>query len=158
MRGLLGEYGVILPQGARRFLVQARDAIAGAELSDLARELFIGTLDELEAVRNPSMGRFRHRSLHVELKDGFRAAATACRLFVSRCRAHGFHNCVVFIGRPITLEILEEWQPVVLEAIFIKIADRERKAVVDADQRRAHPRRDVSAAIRRCRTASLRLP
>jgi transposase len=47
MRGLLGEYGVILPQGARRFLVQARDAIAGAELSDLARELFIGTLDEL---------------------------------------------------------------------------------------------------------------
>jgi transposase len=47
MRGLLGEYGVILPQGARRFLVQARDALAGAELSDLARELFIGTLDEL---------------------------------------------------------------------------------------------------------------
>jgi hypothetical protein len=28
-----------------------------------------------EAVRNPSMGRFRHRSLHVELKDGFRAAS-----------------------------------------------------------------------------------
>ena len=37
MRGLLGEYGVILPQGAWRFLAQARDAIAEAELSDLAR-------------------------------------------------------------------------------------------------------------------------
>ena len=40
MRGLLGEYGVILPQGAWRFLAQAQDAIAGAELSDLTRELF----------------------------------------------------------------------------------------------------------------------
>jgi transposase len=50
MRGLLGEYGVILPQGARRFLAQARDAIAGAELSDLARELFTGMLDELSGL------------------------------------------------------------------------------------------------------------
>jgi transposase len=47
MRGLLGEYGVILPQGARLFLAQARDAIAGAELSDLAHDLFTGMLDEL---------------------------------------------------------------------------------------------------------------
>jgi transposase len=31
MRGLLGEYGVILPQGAWRFLTQAADAIATAE-------------------------------------------------------------------------------------------------------------------------------
>ena len=38
MRGLLGEYGVILPQGAWRFLTQAQDAIAAADLSDLARE------------------------------------------------------------------------------------------------------------------------
>ena len=37
MRGLLGEYGVILPQGAWRFLAQAQDAIAAAELSDLTR-------------------------------------------------------------------------------------------------------------------------
>ncbi len=37
MRGLLGEYGVILPQGAWRFLKQAQDAIAAAELSDFAR-------------------------------------------------------------------------------------------------------------------------
>ena len=43
MRGLLGEYGVILPQGAWRFLAQAQDAIAGAELSDLTRELFADT-------------------------------------------------------------------------------------------------------------------
>lgn len=47
MRGLLGEYGVILPQGARLFLAQARDAIAVAELSDLAHDLFAGMLDEL---------------------------------------------------------------------------------------------------------------
>lgn len=46
-RGLLGEYGVILPQGAWRFLAQARDAIARAELSDLARALFSEMLDDL---------------------------------------------------------------------------------------------------------------
>ncbi len=47
MRGLFGEYGVVLPQGAWRFPTQAHDAIATAELSDLARELFTEMLDEL---------------------------------------------------------------------------------------------------------------
>jgi len=47
IRGLLGEYGVILPQGAWRFLAQANDAIADAELSDFARALFSDMLDEL---------------------------------------------------------------------------------------------------------------
>jgi transposase len=47
MRGLLGEYGIVLPQGAWRFLAQARDAIAEGELSDLARALFSEMLDEL---------------------------------------------------------------------------------------------------------------
>jgi transposase len=50
MRGLLGEYGVILAQGAWRFLAQAADAIAGAELSDLTRELFGDLLEELRAL------------------------------------------------------------------------------------------------------------
>ena len=50
MRGLLGEYGVILPQGAWRFLAQAQDAIAAAELSDLMWELFAETLHELGAL------------------------------------------------------------------------------------------------------------
>jgi len=50
MRGLLGEYGVILPQGAWRFLRQAHDAIAAAEVSDLTRELFTDMLDELRAL------------------------------------------------------------------------------------------------------------
>jgi transposase len=49
-RGLLGEYGVILPQGAWRFLEQARDAIAAAELSDLARGLFSDMLKELDTL------------------------------------------------------------------------------------------------------------
>ena len=50
MRGLLGEYGVILPQGAWRFLTQAADAIATAELSDLTRELIDDLLEELRAI------------------------------------------------------------------------------------------------------------
>jgi len=41
MRGLLGEYGVILPQGAWPLSGSgAGNAIAAAELSDLTRELF----------------------------------------------------------------------------------------------------------------------
>ena len=50
MRGLLGEYGVILPQGAWRFLTQAADAIATAELSDLMRGLFDDLLEELHSL------------------------------------------------------------------------------------------------------------
>ena len=50
MRGLLCEYGVILPQGAWRFLTQAQDAIATAELSDLTRELFDDLLEELRTL------------------------------------------------------------------------------------------------------------
>src|SRR5205823_14970994 len=50
MRGLLGEYGIILPQGAWRFLAQAQDAIADAELSGLARALFSDMLDEAASI------------------------------------------------------------------------------------------------------------
>ena len=46
MRGLLAEYGVILPQGAWRFTTQATTAIEEAELSDLTREIFMDMLDQ----------------------------------------------------------------------------------------------------------------
>ena len=47
-RGLLAEYGVVLPKGARRFEVQAPAAVAQAELSDLARETFADLLNQLD--------------------------------------------------------------------------------------------------------------
>src|SRR5271169_5341606 len=47
-RGLLAEYGIVLPQGPWRFIGQAPDAIAGAELSDLARAIFGELLDQLD--------------------------------------------------------------------------------------------------------------
>lgn len=47
MRGLLGEYGIVLPQGAWRFSAQAQDAIDGGELSENIRELFNDLLKEL---------------------------------------------------------------------------------------------------------------
>lgn len=46
-RGLLAEYGVVLPQGPWRFAAQAPAAIAEADLSDLAREIFTDLLDQL---------------------------------------------------------------------------------------------------------------
>ena len=54
MRGLLGEYGVILPQGAWRFLAQAQDAIAAADLSDLARALFSRPARRTPRSRSPA--------------------------------------------------------------------------------------------------------
>jgi transposase len=46
-RGLLAEYGVVFPQGPWRFAMQAPTAIADADLSDLAREIFSELLDQL---------------------------------------------------------------------------------------------------------------
>lgn len=46
-RGLLAEYGIVLPQGPWRFATQAPIAIANADLSDLAREIFSDLLTQL---------------------------------------------------------------------------------------------------------------
>jgi transposase len=46
-RGLLAEYGVVLPKGPWRFREQAPPAVAEADLSELARELFAELLDQL---------------------------------------------------------------------------------------------------------------
>jgi transposase len=47
-RGLLGKYGVVLPQDPGRFTAQAPTAVAGADLSDLARAIFDELLDQLD--------------------------------------------------------------------------------------------------------------
>ena len=47
-RGLLAEYGVVLPQGPGRFMAQAPTAIAGADLSHLARAIFGELMDQLD--------------------------------------------------------------------------------------------------------------
>lgn len=49
-RGLLAEYGVVLPQGSWRFEAQAPAAVAQAELSDLAREIFADLLNQFDDV------------------------------------------------------------------------------------------------------------
>ena len=47
MRGLLGEYGIVLPKGPARPAAEGPDAVAVATLSDLARELFAGLFGQL---------------------------------------------------------------------------------------------------------------
>jgi transposase len=47
MRGLLAEYGVVLSQGPWCLVAQAPAALAAAELSDLAHDLFNDLLDQL---------------------------------------------------------------------------------------------------------------
>ncbi|AVW91077.1 IS110 family transposase [Celeribacter baekdonensis] len=50
IRGLLGEYGVVLPVGASRFRRDIRNAVAEAKLSALALENFNTLIDEFEAL------------------------------------------------------------------------------------------------------------
>lgn len=51
-RGLLAEYGIVLPQGPWRFASQAPSAVENAALSDLGRELFLELLDQLTDVND----------------------------------------------------------------------------------------------------------
>jgi transposase len=47
-RGLLAEYGIVLPQGPWRFTAQAPAVVAGGDLSDLARAIFGELLEQLD--------------------------------------------------------------------------------------------------------------
>lgn len=49
-RGLMAEYGIVLPQGAWRFAAQAPMAIGEADLSELGRALFEELLDQFHEV------------------------------------------------------------------------------------------------------------
>jgi len=46
-RGLLAEYGLVLPQGSWRFAAQAPALVAEADLSELARDIFADLLGQL---------------------------------------------------------------------------------------------------------------
>ncbi len=63
-----------------------------------------------------------------------RNAATR-RAVAHRTVAHKFDTRMVFIGWPVALEIIEKGRPVGREPMYLEIAQREREAVVDADQR-----------------------
>jgi transposase len=50
-RGLLVEYGIVLPKGPARLAAEGPDAVAAAPLSDLARDLFAGLFDQLRELQ-----------------------------------------------------------------------------------------------------------
>jgi transposase len=74
-RGLLAEYGIVLPQGSWRFEAQAPTAIGEAGLSDLARQIFTDLLDQLNDV-NRRLERLDARILHICRDD------EACRRLI----------------------------------------------------------------------------
>jgi hypothetical protein len=75
-RGLLAEYGIVLPKGAWRFAAQAPAAVAGAELSELAREIFTDLLDQLAHLTD------RLKKLDMRILTMCRANEAARRLAV----------------------------------------------------------------------------
>ena len=46
-RGLLAEYGIVLPKGPSQLSAKGPEAVADASLSDLARELFVGLFNQV---------------------------------------------------------------------------------------------------------------
>jgi hypothetical protein len=81
------------------------------------------------------------------MKDGFGAAsallgqappariASASGAIAHHAVAHKIDIDVILVGRPVALEIIEEARPVWQQPVRFEIAQREGKAVVDADQR-----------------------
>jgi hypothetical protein len=103
--------------------------------------------------------------VEIELKGRFRAArallgqappagvAHARRAVAVNAVADELDIGVILVGRPVALEIIEEARPVRRQSMRLEIAQREGKAVVDADQRGrilGEPFHD----IRRCRAGS----
>lgn len=56
--------------------------------------------------------------------------------FARHALAHEIDIGVIVVGRPMTLEIIEKGRPIGLEAMRLEIAQRKRKAMIDADQGR----------------------
>jgi transposase len=73
-RGLLAEYGIVLPQGPWRFTSQAPAAIVDADLSELAREIFAELLDQLSDLDR------RIKKLDTKMVSLCRKNPTCCRL------------------------------------------------------------------------------
>jgi len=94
---------------------------------------------------NAGMSGFCHRALRVEVKDGFRSTgallgqpppagvAHARCAITHRSFADEINIGVIAISWPVSLEIVEEGRSVRLETVRLKIAQRKRKAVIDAD-------------------------
>jgi hypothetical protein len=97
--------------------------------------------------RKTGVSRFRHRSRHMEVENGFRRAGALLRqtaptrvATARRARAvQTFEHEVdvnLPIRRPMMLEVVEKCGPIALQAIGVEILPGEGKAVVDADQYR----------------------
>jgi hypothetical protein len=88
-----------------------------------------------------------HRALHVEKKYGLRRRrpgfrqsqpsriARAFAAFAADTFADEIHLSVVFVHRPMALEIVEKLRPIRGQAMGFKIAHWKRKAVVNPDNR-----------------------
>ena len=103
---------------------------------------------QVQQPRNPSMRGLGDRPLHVEVENRlgrtgplFRQAppagiATTVSATAVQGAAEGLDRGIVCIGWPMTLEVTKERRPVRRQVVFLEVAPRKGKAVVDADQRR----------------------
>ena len=107
---------------------------------------FAELLAEVAQPRQTGVGGLRHAALHVEVKDGLRAAAflghppptgitRAFGPIAMRAVPDEIDIHVVVVRRPVVMEVIEEQGPVGWEAVGFKVAQRKGKRVVDTDKR-----------------------
>src|SRR2546428_6529331 len=104
---------------------------------------------EEDQPRQPSVCRFGHGPLNVKMEDGLGCSGAhfsqpppawitgTCRSTADGALAHEIDVCMVSIRGPMMLEVVKECRPVMRQAVLLKVRQRKRESVVDADQRRS---------------------
>ncbi|AHK05339.1 transposase (plasmid) [Agrobacterium tumefaciens] len=86
-RGLLAEYGIVLPQGPWNFAAQAPSAVENAPQSDLGRELFLELLDQLTDVNGRVSGSIG-RSVRFAANETIAVVSPSCQALARSLRLH----------------------------------------------------------------------
>ena len=91
------------------------------------------------------MSGLSHLSWHVEMKNGLcstspllcepppAGVSLSSRTMASRSEADKINVDMIFVGRPMLLEIIKKEWPVEQEPMLLEIAHRKGESVVDAD-------------------------
>ena len=62
--------------------------------------------------------------------------AVACSAVATFALAYEIDVCIVSVGRPMALKIVEKHRPIAIETIFVEVAERKGECVVQSRERR----------------------
>ena len=106
------------------------------------------SLAQIQQPGNAGMGRLGHRAMDVEMEHRLGRAGTmfghpapagaagARSTIANQAITHEIHIGVLGIRGPVALKVLQKRGPIRLQVMHFEIAQRKRKPVIDADDRR----------------------